>query len=148
MDTEIEDICRRAGLREGGPYTYPGKVLWQDDNDDVSFTAHSHIYFTLEDAGKRIGFMSLEEVKLKLKDWEDDWLEVDNVGVQEAYRGRGYGRKMYESVLATMNPAWAGLVSNALGRYNKKEVPHLYKTLGAQSTPDGLYWFIDNPNRG
>lgn len=144
---EINDIRRRAGLAEQTqqyPYEWNEKtIVWDNGRYYLAVNDFNDpTYLTMwNENNQRIGAMATRPMNKR----KEQWLGISNVEVQT--KGQRLGTLMYQKLLDMMNPKWAGLVGYVPDMTNKKQIPSIYKRLGAEMPEDSDYWFIPNPNR-
>lgn len=64
------------------------------------------------------------------------YLNVDYVSVDAYHRGNGLAKKMYLTLLANLSPDYKGISSYLPDVRNKKQVPAIWKSLGAKVLKD------------
>lgn len=85
---------------------------------------------------RKAGTLNTNEKSKIINGVAGHYLGVSSVSIEKEYRGRGMGLQMYRALLSQAAPDIAGIISHTPSRVNKKQVPSIYRSLGAFSDGD------------
>jgi ribosomal protein S18 acetylase RimI-like enzyme len=71
-------------------------------------------------------------------------LSIDYIEISPKHRGLGYAKKMYRALIDFSAPDVKGLFSYLPNRSNKKQIPRIYASFGAETIDDYQYINFDN----
>lgn len=116
-----------------------------DDKDDAQYVTLWH----KEDVkGKEYwvkrGYIDAWKSKMNFKDRSGTYLSIRSIEIENKYRNKGYGTKLYKALFDFSANDVKGVYSYLPNRVNKKQVPKIYNKLGAIT--DGDYQFIEFSN--
>jgi hypothetical protein len=94
---------------------------------------------------KRIGTLETRSMVGEMA----DYLNVRNVEVDAKYRGERLRFAMYQALLENLGPKYKGICAYLPDQANKRQVPKIWKRLGARVSPDSEdYLIVDRTNAG
>lgn len=94
-------------------------VLWSRQDKD---TGESWV---------KAGSLAAREVTKKVNQKPAHYLNISSIEIQSQFRGKGFGARMYRTLLDHAAPHITGLISHTPDRQNKSQVPRIYRALGA-----------------
>jgi len=108
-------------------------IIWDNSIYSISVNDISDATFiALWYDGKRVGALELVNTSL-------DYIKVSNVSIQKKHRGMGLSRQLFRLALIFIDANKKGLCSYLPDRYNKKQIPKLYKRFNSFVNGDFEY---------
>jgi predicted GNAT family acetyltransferase len=119
--------------------TYPN-VVYEDESYFIQVNSQTQCtYIQLWNKGKRkneiVGKLTTVS-KIHDSNLSKDYIEIGVVEVAKKHQGLGYGLKLYQILLKYMDKNKKGIISYLPDRYNKKQVPAIYKKLKGKVVGD------------
>lgn len=117
-------------------------IVWENDSVFISVDDPNDVgYIVLWDKNKksrdlRVGTMYLTSGR---EHDTHDYKIVASINIVPKWRGKGYGRIMYKMALKYLGTKFKGIGSESPDRANNKQVPKIWKSLGARETESGAF---------
>ena len=119
-------------------------IVWREGAFFIAVDdAQSATYVTLWRDGVRgkVGFLRLTPGR---EHSTREYAVVADVEILPKYRGKGLGHRLYETALVFADPKFKGIASENPDRANKRQVPKIWKRLGANQRNEGTF-LINRP---
>jgi len=129
-----------------------GKMIVYDDGDfriaiDDEYNARyitlwHKVYKKNIESWVRCGYLDASLSRVPFRNGK--YLSIRSIEIDKKHRNLGYGMKLYKALFDFSGSEVKGIYSYLPNRVNKKEIPGIYKKLGAVT--DGDYQYIDFNN--
>jgi len=120
-------------------YEYGDYRIAVDDPEDARYIT---LWYNNGKKWERVGFLDAWKTDMSFKDRNGKYLSIKNINIDTKHRGKGYGEKMYITLIDFSSNDTKGIFSYLPNRSNKKQVPSIYRSLGSDKSEND-YQFID-----
>lgn len=145
---DMEEFVRSRKMNENVLFEDEhGKLITYDDGtyriavDDDTDAQYITLWYNTKDKWTKVGYLDAWKSKMSFKDREGTYLSIRSIEIDKKHQGKGFGRKLYQTLFKYKSGDVKGIYSYLPNRVNKRQIPKLYKSFGA--VEDGDYQFID-----
>lgn len=121
-------------------------IAWEEDNYRIIIYNTSNYFNTYlmhnQKPWKQIGSLKTKISTKKINGDKIKYAEVSSISLHKEHQNKGFGTKLYKTLLKYLPDDIVGIGSNLQYRINKKEIPKIYEKLGYESYNDGDFQLI------